>query len=81
MQGNKCERNLNFGIKLKSNIILPRYEKAFYFCKNDEKEIIDLEKALNSIELKFNELFIISVKDYLNYMKTFHHLVLIIFLI
>jgi hypothetical protein len=32
--------------------------------KSDEKEIMDLEKALNSIELKFNELFIISVKDY-----------------
>jgi hypothetical protein len=31
LQGNKSERYLNFGIKLRSNIILPRYEKAFYF--------------------------------------------------
>ena len=94
LQGNKFERNLNFGIKLKSNIILPRYEKAFYFCISDEKEIMELEKALNLIELKFDELYILSVKDYyhikgdvcyaksfINYMKTLRHLLLIIFLI
>ena len=63
LEGNKNERNLNFGFKLKNNIILPRNNKAFYFCKNEE-EIINLEKALNSIELKFNELIILSVKDY-----------------
>ena len=68
LEGNKKESGnqygLNFGFKSKNNLILPRYENAFYFCKNNENELMNLEKALNTIQIKFEELLILSVKDY-----------------
>ena len=43
---------------------MPRQDKAFYYC--NEEELVNLEKSLNTIELKFKEMNIIGVKDIYN---------------
>lgn len=63
--GEKHENYLIFAFKQKGSYIqLPRQDKAFYYC--NEEELINLEKSLNTIELQFKEMNIIGVKDIYN---------------
>lgn len=46
LKGNKHQNYLNFSFKSKNDIILPKNDKAFYYC--NEKELKELEFVINS---------------------------------
>lgn len=61
LKGNKHQNYLNFSFKSKNDIILPKNDKAFYYC--NEKELKELEFVINSTRIKFNEINVIGVKE------------------